>query len=140
MWENFLELCEWCSWQDDLYVIPDVEWNRAVKRYAGSRQRIKKFLIENRDIVIEFVKEMLDAREIIKKDSDLTIDVIAQLCHLRNEYFDEVPETSEFLSPQNSDVLYDSLFRNIPKLIWNDYSNAVSHALSNSLAAVCFFN
>lgn len=120
MWENFLELCEWASWQDNLKGLSESEWIRAVERCTRSRQRIKRFLTNNRDLVSGLIKEMLDARDIKKEDDDLTIDGISEMCFVRNEYFDEVPETAAFLCPQYSDSQFDSLFRKRPRLMWDD--------------------
>ncbi len=116
LWDDFLEICEWALWNPHWKTMPDKEWSDIVGRRVGGRQRLKKFLIENRDTASSLIKELLEAREILTKDQSLTIQDIAQASILRYEYFDEVPETADFFRPQNP----ESLFRNKAKLIWNE--------------------
>ena len=60
---------------------------------AGGRQRLKTFLIENREAATDLIQEMHDARNILSNDVTLKIDELYQACFLRDEYFGEVPET-----------------------------------------------
>lgn len=121
LWDGFLDICEWALWRKDWKAISDEEWNEAVERRAGGRRRLRKFLTDNRGTASNLVHEMLDAREILTRDTSLTISDIAQATLLRTEYFDEVPETAEFLRPQNP----DSLFQNRARLIWNEQRKQV---------------
>lgn len=116
LWDGFLDICYWALSRKDWKTLSSEEWKEVVEKRAGGRRRLRKFLTDNRETAISFVQEMLDAREILKKDIDLTIGSIAQASILRVEYFDEVPETAEFLRPQNP----DSLFQDRARLIWNE--------------------
>lgn len=55
---------------------------------------------------------MLEARRILEKNPEWTLDDVAQVSHLRPEYFDEVPETAIFLRPTDT----ETLFRDSPRL------------------------
>lgn len=116
LWDGFLDICEWALWRKDWKTLPDEEWTEVVEKRAGGLRRLRKFLTDNRETASSFVQEMLDAREILTKDAELTIANIAQASILRVEYFDEVPETAEFLRPQNP----DSLFQDRARLVWNE--------------------
>ncbi len=124
LWDGFLDICEWALWRKDWKTLTEEEWVDAVGKRAGGRQRLKRFLIDNRESASSFIQEMLDARKILTDDSGLTIDDIAQLASilLRVEYFDEVPETAEFLRPQNP----DSLFQDRARLTWDDQRRRIS--------------
>jgi hypothetical protein len=122
LWGGFLDLCEWVLWRRDWKTLSDEEWENVIDNRCGGRQRLKKFLIDNRETASNFVQEMLDAREILTKETGLTIGNIAQASILRVEYFDEVPETAEFLCPQNP----DSLFQDRARLIWNEQRRQIS--------------
>lgn len=114
LWDGFLEICEWALWQDDWKGLSDVEW--AVTKRAGSRTRLRNFLRDNREAASAFIQEMHDAREILIEDELLAISDLKQACILRQEYFDEVPETAEFLRPANP----ESLFRDRARLVWDE--------------------
>ena len=122
LWDGFLEICEWAQCRNDLNQMSDKEWAESVGKRAGGRQRLKKFLIDNREAASAFIQEMLDAREILTKDASLTVDDIAQASLLRIEYFDEVPETADFFRPQNP----ESLFRDRARIIWDTQRNRIS--------------
>lgn len=113
-----MEICEWASWQDNWSALTDDEWGQAVTKRAGGRTRLKNFLVGNRDAAAQIIKELLDARDILSSNLDLSISDLSQACFLRSEYFDEVPETAEFLCPKNP----DSLLRDRAQLVWtNDH-------------------
>lgn len=122
LWDGFLEICEWALWRDDWKILSDKEWAEFVGKRAGSRQRLKKFLINNREVASDLIKEMLDAREILIENERLTINDLKQACLLRSEYFDEVPETAEFLRPKAP----DSLFEDRARLVWNEQRSCIS--------------
>ena len=122
LWDGLLEVCEWAAWREDWKSLSDTEWADAIQKRAGSRRRLTQFLTDNRESASTFVQEILDARDILSRDQSLGISDIAQASILRQEYFDEVPETAEFLRPQNP----DSLFRDRAKLIWNDRKQKLS--------------
>jgi hypothetical protein len=122
LWEGFLEICEWALWRDDWKTLSDEEWAESVGKRVGGRQRLKRFLIDNREVTSAFIKEMLDAREILMGNENLTINSLKQACLLRPEYFDEVPETAEFLRPKAP----DSLFEDRARLVWDEQRSCIS--------------
>lgn len=116
MWDGFLEICEWALWQDNWKALSDVEWTEAVSKRAGSRTRLRNFLLGNREAASDFIQEMHDARQILIEDELLAVSDLKQACTLRQEYFDEVPETAQFLRPANP----ESLFRDRARLVWDE--------------------
>jgi hypothetical protein len=116
LWDGFLEICEWALRQDNWQGLSDQEWSEAVTKRAGSRTRLKNFLFGNREAASAFIREMHDARKRLIEDQQLTISDLKQASLLRQEYFDEVPETAEFLRPTNP----ESLFRDRARLVWNE--------------------
>lgn len=122
MWDGFLDICKWALWRKDWKTLTEEEWVDAVGKRAGGRRRLKRFLIDNRESAGSFIQEILEAREILTSDPGLTIDDIAQASILRVEYFDEVPETAEFLRPKNP----DSLFQDRARLTWDDQRRRIS--------------
>lgn len=116
MWGGFLEICEWALCHDNWEGMSDSEWADVCIKRALNRPRLRNFLISNRLATTEFIKEMHDARRILTDDESLSINDLKQASLLRPEYFDEVPETAEFLRPTNP----DSLFRDRARLIWDE--------------------
>jgi len=122
MWDGFLEICEWALWRDDWKELSAEEWECAINRRTGSRTRLGGFLKDNREAVNAMIQELHDARRILTEDESLTINQIKQACLLRQEYFDEVPETAEFLRPSDP----ESLFQDRARLIWNEHRCRIS--------------
>ena len=122
LWDGFLEVCKWALWRKDWKTLSEEEWADAIDKRAGSRRRLKRFLVENRESASTFIREILEAREILNNDNRLTINDIAQASILRVEYFDEVPETAEFLRENNP----DSLFQDRARLVWDDQRRKIS--------------
>lgn len=116
LWDGFLEICEWAFWRDDWAALNDEEWTNAVTRRVGGRKRLKTFLLDNRESASALIKELLEARKILSENPTLSIAELAQACFLRSEYFEEVPETAEFLRPTNP----ESLIRDRAQLIWDE--------------------
>lgn len=116
LWDGFLEICEWASWRDDWTALDDAEWTKAVAKCVGGRNRLKKFLIDNRESAAALINELLEAKKILSDDPKLSISDLAQACLLREEYFEEVPETADFLRPTNP----ESLIRDRAQLIWDE--------------------
>lgn len=114
LWEGFLDICEWALWQRHWKEMSDEQWIEVVTQRAGGRQRLKSFLIDNREVATEFISEMLDARAILERDEGQNIDEWKRACRIRQEYFDEVPETADFLRPDDP----DSLLKNQARLFW----------------------
>lgn len=112
LWDGFIEICEWALWQEGWERLTDEKWTEAIGKRVGGRQRLRKFLIDNRDAAVSFIKEILDARRILTESPNYTITDLSQACFLRPEYFTEVPETAEFLLPHDP----ESLFRDRARL------------------------
>jgi hypothetical protein len=122
LWEGFLEICDWASWQSGWKSLSDQEWIEVIEKRSGSRTRLRRFLVENREPASRFIQEVLDVRDILLHDPQLTIKDIEQAIILRTEYFDDVPETAEFLRPQDP----DSLFHYPVRLVWNEHRQNLS--------------
>lgn len=116
LWDGFLEICEWALAHDNWMGLSDKEWSEAVTKRAKSRTRLKNFLTNNREAASAFIQEMHDARRILAEDQGLTISDLQQASLLRQEYFDEVPETAEFLRPEDP----DSLIQDRARLVWDE--------------------
>ncbi len=116
LWDEFLEICEWALMHDTWAELSDDEWSEVATRRSGGRTRLKNFLLENRDAAGAFIREIHDARKMLSDDTTLIISDIQQASLLRQEYFDEVPETAEFLRPEDP----DSLIRDRARLVWDD--------------------
>lgn len=122
LWDGFLEICEWAFWRDDWAALEVEEWTNAVTRRVGGRNRLKTFLLDNRESASALIKELLEARKILSEDPTLSISELAQACLLRSEYFEDVPETAEFLRPEDP----ESLFRDRAQLIWDDQRGRIT--------------
>lgn len=116
LWDGFLTICEWALWRKDWKGLADADWAAAIDKRSGSRRRLKNFLTDNRELATNLVQDVLDVREILAANPDLTLDGIAQASILRTEYFEEVPETADFLRPDNP----ESLFQGRARIVWNE--------------------
>jgi len=117
MWEGFLTICQWALWKTDWASLSDQDWQDTMQRRLGGHKRLIRFLTDNRKpTATEFIREMLDARKILTEDNTAKISTIAQASILRREYFEEVPETADFLRPQDPDSLLDDK----PRLLWRE--------------------
>jgi len=122
LWDDFLEICEWALWQHDWDSLSDKEWMNSIARLMGGRQRLKKFSVENRETASIFIREMINARRRLAENPDLAFEDVTQIIKFRKEYFDNVPETAEFLCPFNP----DSLTRDFARLVWNEDLGRIS--------------
>jgi hypothetical protein len=117
MWEGFLTICQWALWKTDWTTLSDQAWQETMQRRLGGHKRLIRFLTENREpTASNFIREMIDARKILIEDNTAKISTIAQASMLRREYFEEVPETADFLRPQDPDSLLDDK----PRLLWRE--------------------
>ena len=113
IWRGFVEVCErlfvepedWRQWSDE-------RWEERIYFWLGGRKNLRAFFVENRPTARKWLDEMLEARSVLEKNPDWTLDDVAEVSHLRPEYFDEVPETANFLRP----VETETLFRDRPRL------------------------
>ena len=122
LWDDFIKLCAWTLWHDEWQALADSEWAELVNKRVHTSPRLRKFLIDNRETATALIRETHDARRILTEDETLSISDLQQACLLRQEYFDEVPETAEFLRPSNP----DSLFKDRARLIWDEERARVS--------------
>lgn len=122
MWDAFLQVCEWALWNNDWTTLDDDVWHDALDRRLGGRKRLINFLVENRKTASALIREMLDARGILNSDPKLTLADLAQASILRREYFEEVPETADFLRERDP----DSLFSDRARLSWNEERSTLS--------------
>ena len=116
LWDDFLKICEWVKWIPSWQAMSNDEWDEAVSRRIGGRQRLRKFLVENREAATAFINEILQIKDTLNKNKTLSVSDIVNTSVLRYEYFEEVPETADFLREENP----DSLFPGKAKLIWDD--------------------
>jgi len=117
MWEGFLTICGWALWKTDWASLSDQEWQETMQRRLGGHKRLIRFLTDNRKpTASDFIREMLDARKILTEDNTVKISSLARASILRREYFEEVPETADFLRPQDPDSLLDDK----PRLLWRE--------------------
>lgn len=114
LWDEFLEICEWALYRKDWKTLNGSEWEQAIKKRTPGWERLRKFLIDNREVAATFIQEMLDARKILHEDKNVTVADLIQMCRLRLEYF-EVEETADFLRPENP----DSLLLDRARLMWD---------------------
>ena len=116
LWAGFLEICEWALSQDNWSALTDEEWSEVATKRSGGRKRLSDFLLDNREAASDFIKEIHTARKRLIEDQHLTISDLQQASLLRQEYFDEVPETAEFLRPEDP----ESLIRDRARLVWDE--------------------
>jgi hypothetical protein len=116
LWDGFLEICDWASWLETWEVFTDEEWIHEIAKRTGSRNRLKRFLTDNRDTSTSLIRELLDARNILAANPQWTVTELSRACFLRAEYFEEIPETAEFLRPTNP----ESLILDRAQLIWDE--------------------
>jgi hypothetical protein len=117
VWDGFLGVCDWALWHSDWDGLSDAEWVEAMSKRCGGKKRLLNFLTDNRKAASAFIKEMLDARRLLNEDKQFKLSELVQTINLRREYFEEVPETADFL--QRPEEL-DSLLAGRPRLVWRN--------------------
>lgn len=117
LWSGFIDLCEWALRNPEWGSLSDADWIEIVDRRAASRQRLKRFLTQNREAASKFIRELLDISKIIREEPKTNLGELLSASILRAEYFEEVPETSDFFGLEDT----DKLFPDRPRLIWNDH-------------------
>ena len=121
LWDDFLDVCDWALVSEGWRNLSAEDWIATVTHLSGSRRRLKSFLAENREAASDIIAEMIEARQWLSSDTTLTIEGIKNVCLVRPEYFDEVPETAEFLRPGNP----ESLLRDRPRLCWSEQRGSI---------------
>ena len=125
LWYRFLGICKWAWANDEWESLATVKWEEAVQKRIQNIPRLINFLLGNRVEATAFIREILAARRILSEDATATINDLKHISILRHEYFDEVPETAEFLRPSNP----DSLFQDRAKLYWDEGRSRISLSL-----------
>lgn len=122
LWDGFLEVCEWAAHESSWKSMQDEKWAEIVRKRSGSKSRLKNFLVKDRPAATIFIQEMLDARNCLSSDEKFSLADVKAICFLRPEYFDEVPETADFLRPNNP----ESLLQDRARLFWNEGRSVIS--------------
>ncbi len=106
VWGDFLFVCQWALWHEEWENLSEDAWKELVKKRCGGHQRLKMFLIDNRELAKKFIKEMITLRRRISEQPESVLDdKLIGNGLIRREYFEEAPETAEFLSPKNPERL-----------------------------------
>jgi hypothetical protein len=122
MWEGVLEICEWALWTSNWQGLSDQDWKDAITRRLRGRRRLIDFLTDNREAATKFIREMLDARGSLREEPSWTLFDLENVCCLRNEYFEEVPETADFLREDDP----ESLLADRARLSWDESRDTLS--------------
>ena len=104
LWADFLAVADHVLRQDDWKSWTSEHWQSDVTARCGPRIRLRNFLTANETAARATIVELGDIREFAAADPTTTIEDLASLTNialLRDEYFDDVPETAEFFRPDN---------------------------------------
>lgn len=115
LWDGFLGVCDWALWHSGWELLSDAAWDESMAKRCGGRKRLLNFLTDNRATAAGFIHEMLAARKLLTEDPTANLADVSPNID-RREYFEKVPETAEFLRPDNPDSLLDDR----PRLIWRE--------------------
>lgn len=117
LWEGFLAVCEWASWNSGWQELDDEKWAEAIGKRVGGRQRLKKFLIGERNAASQSICDFHAARQLLKEVRNPSRQDIFSIWSARSEYLEEVPETLDFLvGEENAESILDERVR----LCWDD--------------------
>ena len=105
LWGDFLDVCEWAAWQVGYTNLTNGEWADKMRRLCGGHKRLVGFVCQYRRVAQDVMTEMVKLRNAIRRGRGQVSDVVGRSPLLRPEYFHDVPETAEFLSPENPDAL-----------------------------------
>ncbi len=114
MWEHFLRVCQWALWQSNWSSLPDSEWAEVMNHRLGGHVRLIRFLTGNIEAARIFIGEMVAARKLLTENPKATLSDVSP--NIDKRYLEEVPETADFLRPDNPDSLLDDK----PRLVWRD--------------------
>ncbi len=104
LWADFLVIADHVLRQDDWKSWTSEVWQEDVAARCGPRVRLRNFLVANEAAARETIDELRQIRDFATDDPTTTIEDLADIANvpfLRDEYFDEVPETAEFFRPDN---------------------------------------
>lgn len=135
VWDGFLGICDWALWHRGWDELSNEKWVEVMVKRCGGRKRLLNFLTENRETARSFIQEMLTARELLTENPSARLADVSPSIG-RREYFEEVPETAEFLRPNDP----DSLLEDRPRLIWRDDRIAVHLPSVSTAGAIWKFD
>lgn len=104
LWADFLGVADHVLRQADWMSWPSEHWQTDVKARCGPHIRLRNFLTANEVAARATIAELGEIRDFANADPASTIEDLAGVANvpfLRDEYFDDVPETAEFFRPDN---------------------------------------
>lgn len=104
LWADFLSVADHALRQADWRSWTTERWVADATARCGPHIRLRNFLITNEAAARETIDELGEIRDFANDDATTTIEDLANIANvpfLRDEYFDEVPETAEFFRPDN---------------------------------------
>lgn len=104
LWADFLGVAEHILRQDNWETWTSERWQVDVTTRCGPRTRLRDFLTANEASARRTIRELGEIRDFATAEPTSTIEdlaAVANLPFLRDEFFDEVPETAEFFRPDN---------------------------------------
>ena len=105
VWGDFLPLCDWALCNQGWGKLSDDDWEKLANRRCGGHKRLKRFITGNRDLATAIMKEMIALRQRFVENPNSAAELLDANGLIRPEYFEEVPETAEFLSPKHPERL-----------------------------------
>ena len=105
VWDDFLSLCYWALWNQGWKDLSGGEWQTVARSRCGGRDRLRRFLLENRELAMAIMEKMICLRQRLAEDPEFAPELDGSSL-IRREYIEEVPATAEFLSPQKPERLY----------------------------------
>ncbi len=104
IWADFLGVADYVLRQQNWKAWTSEHWVADVTARCGPRVRLRDFLTANEAAARETIGELDDIRRYAIAEPSTTIEDLAEVANvplLRDEYFDDVPETAEFFRPDN---------------------------------------
>lgn len=104
LWADFLGVADHVLRQADWTSWPSGHWQSDVTARSGPHIRLRNFLTANEAAARATIAELGEIRDFANADPTSTIEDLAGVANvpfLRDEYFDDVPETAEFFRPDN---------------------------------------
>ena len=99
VWSEFLVICRWALWNPEWEHASSETWNTNIDIRCGGHKRLKRFLVDNRELATTFIREMISLRTRLAHETINSQNELFQNSFIRREYREEVPETAEFLFP-----------------------------------------
>jgi hypothetical protein len=105
VWGDFLPICHWALWNQGWEHTSDDQWRNEMDRRCGGHVRLKRFLVDNRQLATTFLCKMIAVRRLLSEKPESAASGLPANDLIRREYLEEVPETAEFLSPKDPERL-----------------------------------